>query len=312
MRGMRAVLCLLLAVLAALPAAGAATQGPSVVVSIAPVHSLVAGVMDGVGTPALLVKGGRSPHDFTLRPSDVRLLRAAKLVVWVGPGLEPHLAGAIAAHTGGARVLTLLERSEMRLLPARKGGLWQPEDEAGGRGHAEAGGSDPHLWLSPSNAVAIAALAAHTLAALDPANRDRYAKAAVILAQRVAALDVELVRRLAPVRTRRYLVFHDAYQYFEKAYRLSPLGAVSVVPGRAPGARHMTLLRDLAERGDARCIFREPQFAPAAIAVLRKGTALAEGVLDPLGTDIPPGPDHWFALMRGLADGLVSCLSRAG
>lgn len=290
--------------------APAAAEPPRVVVSIAPVHSLIAGVMAGIGEPDLLVKGGRSPHDFTLRPSDVRRLRRAALVVWVGPVLEPHVARAIAVHAGGARVLGLMARPEIRRLPTRRGGAWETDDDDADHGRAPE--LDPHVWLAPDNALAITAIAARALAALDPANADRYAANAGSVARRIRALDTDLARRLAPVGKLRYLVFHDAYRYFEDHYRLSPLGAVSVVAGRAPGVRRLTRLRRWAKRAEVRCIFREPQFTPAAVATIRAGTGLAEAVLDPLGADIPPGPDHWFALMRNLADGLVSCLSGRG
>jgi zinc transport system substrate-binding protein len=220
------------------------------------------------------------------------------------------VARAIAAHARDARVLELMARREVRTLPARRGGAWEMhdgDDDHGGEQHA-----DPHIWLAPDNALAIIATVAEALAAVDPANGTRYAANARAVARRIRALDGELAQRLASVRTRRYLVFHDAYRYFEDHYRLSPLGAVSVVAGRAPGARRLIRLRRLAKRADVRCIFREPQFAPAAVATIRAGTGLAEAVLDPLGADIPPGPDHWFALMRNLADGLVSCLSGSG
>ncbi len=305
-----AVVFVLLAALSAVWTAPAAATPPAVVVSIAPVHSLIAGVMDGIGAPALLVKGGRSPHDFALRPSDVRRLRRAALVVWVGPVLEPHVARAIAAHAGGARVLGLMARPEIRLLPTRQDGAWDTDD--GDADHGEAANLDPHVWLAPDNAIAITATAARALAALDPKNGARYAANAGAVTRRIRGLDAELAQRLAPVRTRRYLVFHDAYRYFEDHYRLSPLGAVSVVAGRAPGARRLTRLRRWAKRAEVRCIFREPQFAPAAVATIRAGTGLAEAVLDPLGAALSPGPDHWFALMRNLADGLVSCLSDRG
>ena len=304
---LRPAALVLFAVLSATPAAQAADAPPDVIASIAPIHSLAAGVMDGIGAPALLVTGGRTPHEFALRPSDVRRLRSAKLVIWVGPVLEPHLARAIDAQARNARIVTLMARPEIRLLPARRGDAWETHEH--GHDHAERDRSDPHVWLSPGNAAAIASVIARELAALDPAHGARYAANAARNEGRIRALDTELARRLAPIREQRYLVFHDAYRYFESHYRLSPLGAVSLVAGRAPGARRMTQLRDWAQQGKARCIFREPQFAPAAVATIRKGTGLAEGVLDPLGASIAPGPDHWFALMNGLADGLTSCLA---
>lgn len=310
MKPLRPIAIALFAALAAAPK-GSLAAPPEVVASVAPVHSLVAGVMGGLGVPSLLVRGGRSPHDYALRPSDALLLRRAALVIWVGATLEPHLDRAIAAHARGARVIALMAQPETRLLPARRGDGW--DMHGNGHDHAPHSGdpvrADPHIWLLPGNAIAVAKIAARELAALDPAHASRYAANAEHVERRIRALDAELAGQLAPVRAHRYLVFHDAYRYFEDHYRLSPLGAVTAIAGRAPGARGLARLRGWAKEGAARCIFREPQFAPAAVATIREGTGLAEGVLDPLGADIAPGPDHWFALMRGLAGALVSCLS---
>jgi len=311
MRSLQPIAAGLLFALWATPMAPAAAAPPVVVASIAPVHSLAAAVMNGIAVPGLLVTGGRSPHDYALRPSDVQNLRRATLVVWVGAALEPHLVRAIAAHAPGARVVTLMESPEIRLLPARRGDGW--EVQGNGHGHesyrGDATRADSHIWLSPDNAATVVRILSRELAALDPANGGRYAANAARVDGRIRALDTDLAKRLAPVRSLRYLVFHDAYHYFEDHYGLSPLGAVSVVAGRAPGAQGLVRLRRWAEDGTARCIFREPQFTPATVATIRNRTGLAEGVLDPLGAAIAPGPDHWFALMRGLADGLVSCLS---
>src|SRR5690606_13926597 len=137
-----------------------------------------------------------------------------------------------------------------------------------------------------------------------------YARNAEATQQRIGSLEQRLAARLADVKTVPYLVFHDAYQYFEHRFGLSPAGAVTVSPEQAPGARRVAELRDLVRTVNAACVFAEPQFEPRLVQVVVDGTGAATGVLDPLGTNLPPGPDLYFAMMEGLADSLAACLKR--
>jgi len=307
-------LALALCLAATLPArAGEASRAPEVVVSIPPLHGLVAAVMAGVGIPHLLVRGGASPHDASLRPSDARALSAARLVVWGGPGLEAFLVKPLSALAGAARVLTLTEAPGMVLLEQRAGGVFavQTEGEAEARGeadHDEHGAINPHLWLDPRNAIEIARQAAAALAELDPANAPRYAANEARLATRLEALDRELAARFGPVAGIPFAVFHDAYPYLEARYSLRALGALTINPAVPPGAKRLAALRARLREFGAACVFAEPQFRPAVVAVLVEGTGARAATLDPLGTTLAPGPDAYFVLMRGLADALVSCL----
>ena len=297
---------LLVCLTAALPAQGGA---PAVVVSVAPVHSLVADVMTGIAAPHLLVPGGRSPHSAALRPSDVRRLRDADVVVWVGPSLEVFMARPLAALKPATAVLALYDAPGVKRLALRSGGVWQAHDH---ESTVEAGHSpftlDGHIWLSPANAAAIADAVASLLAAKDPANAAAYAAKAGRVKQRIAALDARLAAVLAPVRHLPYVVFHDAYQYFERHFGLSPVGAVTLSPERQVSAQRLARIRDHMARTGARCAFREPQFPPRLIETIVAGTAVRVGVLDSLGADIPPGPDQWFTVMENMASSLVRCL----
>lgn len=289
------------------PAVGAA---PRVVASLKPLHSLVAGVMEGVGSPGLILTGAGSPHTSSLRPSEARLLESADVVFWVGASMEGFLARPLEALGSTARIVGLLEAPGIAALPARRGGVWEGHGAEAhrGRGTEKEGPLDGHLWLDPANAKVIAQLAATVLAQADPANRERYAANAARLAARIDALDAELLALLAPVREVPYVVFHDAFRYFEQRYALRAVGAVAVSPERAAGARRVREIRGKIEALGARCVFGEPQFPPALLATLTEGTGARTGVLDPLGADLPAGPDAWFALMRALAGALAGCL----
>ena len=291
---------------------------PEVVVSLKPIHSLVAGVMAGVGEPQLLMTGGQSPHAFSLRPSDARRLNRADLIVWIGEALESPLARPLAALPTRVRVVTLMERPELEKAAVREGGAWEAHEH--GEHHDEHGHhekeherheeADPHLWLSPENAEAIAAIARDTLSELDPTNAERYRANAEALVERLHALDRAIRTRTESIRERPYLVFHDAYQLFERHYRLNAVGAVTVSPERMPGARRVRELRERIVELGARCVFSEPQFQPKLVHTLTEGTPARGGVLDPLGAEIPADPDAYFTLMNRLADSLVDCLSR--
>jgi zinc transport system substrate-binding protein len=311
----RVLACVLCAAVMVARVQAVAAETPRVVVSILPVHSLVAAVMAGRGAPQLLIRAGASPHDASLRPSDARALSAADLVIWVGPGLETFLEKPLAALAGAARVIALTETPGLRRLGLRAAGAFEPHGrEAEPESDAEDGPEavNPHLWLDPENARRMVAIFAAALAETDPDNAEVYRANATRLAERLDALDAELRERLAPVRQVPHLVFHDAYAYFAARYGLNQVGAFAANPEIRPGARHLSALRGrIGEEGVA-CVFIEPQFSPALVEAVTDGTAVRVATLDPLGVGLAPGPEAYFRMMRALADDLVTCLKRAG
>ena len=181
-------------------------------------------------------------------------------------------------------------------------------EHAGGHDHAH-GARDMHIWLDPHNAKAMAKAIANTLAAIDPDQAATYAANADDLILQIDALDADLRSQLAGVADRPYIVFHDAYHYFETRYQLSPAGAITINPDRTPGARTLAAIRERIEATGAICIFREPQFEPALVKTVASGTQARVAVLDPIGADLSPGPEAYFLLMRQLGDALTDCLS---
>ncbi|MBJ7417029.1 MAG: zinc ABC transporter substrate-binding protein [Niveispirillum sp.] len=300
----------LLAGLIALPAL-AAPPPPDVVVTVKPLHSLVSGVMQGVGEPYLLVRGAANPHAFALRPSDAKALSGAELVVWAGPGVETFLEKPLSTLARDAQVLTLVKEPSVRVLPVRKGGAWEAHDHDHAhedRPDAELG-SDGHVWLDPLNAKAITDLIAVRLSALDPARAPAYQANAARQKQAIDALDAEIRAALTPVKDRPFIVFHDAYHYLEDRYGLNAAGAITVSPDQPPGAARLSALRERINQAGAVCIFAEPQFEPALVRTLAQGTKARTGVLDPEGANIPDGPDLYGQLMRFNMRSLVDCLS---
>lgn len=329
--------------LALLPAAAwcqaAWAEAPRVVADIAPVHSLVARVMEGVGEPALLVEPGVSEHDHALRPSEARALEGAEVVVWMGPGLTPWLEGAIDALAGEASVVSLMEAEGTRTLPVRDDPLFEAHDHghghAHGHGHDEAQGGhahddghghaaahdhgtegdnhghahgavDAHAWLDPQNAGVWLGAIAETLAEADPGNAEGYRANAEAGRAEMEALEAEIQAALEPFRGTAYLVFHDAYQYFETRFDVPAQGALAVSDASDPGPARLAAIRDAVAEGGVACAFAEPQYDPALLDAVAGEVATA--VIDPLGAGLEPGPDLYPALLRGVADSMLGCL----
>lgn len=314
----RPFFALLVVALVALPsgvvalATASAAAPPTVVASIPPVHALVALVMAGIGRPRLLMAGGASPHAYALKPSDAHAVAAAAAVFWIGPELERFLIKPLAALAGGVRVVPLARADGVRLLKARKVGVWADDGhDHGSADDYDEGDIDPHLWLDPRNAAAMVRAIVTTLADIDPGNAGRYRNNGNDALAALGALEAEVAATLAPVKRLPYVVFHDAYQYFERRFNLVSAGAIAVGSGRAPGPRRVTELRQTIIARKARCVFTEPQFRPALAKTLIEGTGARLGVLDPLGAGLVPDPGLYAALMRGLAWSLLDCLKAA-
>ncbi len=293
----------------AVSAAEAVSEPAKVLVTVTPVHSLIASVMKGVGRPDLLLRRGASPHAHALRSSDARRLAEADVIFWIGEELEAFLVKPLRALARKARIVELGHAPGVMRLEAREGGAWEahePGEETPGNGAA-----DSHLWLDPENAKAIVRAGLAAMGEEDPANAKTYRANAEEALARLDALDGELRARLEPVKTLAYLAFHDAYRYFERRYRLSTLGSITVHPERKPGVRRIREIRRRIRDVGARCVFSEPQFEPRLVATLIEGTAARTAVLDPLGVGLAAGPDAYFTLMHGLAASLKSCLSGA-
>lgn len=286
-----------------------AADAPRVVVTIAPIHSLVAGVMAGVGTPEQLVKGAASPHTYMLKPSQMASLQGADLIIWNGESVESFMPRTLHAVAGDTRVIKLAAVQGMRLLPTRSGGLWVEEnhDHDHHRGQLD-GQMDGHLWLDPENAKVIVKVIGAALSEIDPSNATLYRRNSELQLQRLGQLNSELDRSLAPLRKTPYLVFHDGYHYFEDRFHLNAAGAISVDPEHKPGARRLRELTAMIRQKQVRCVFSEPQFPVATVQTITAGSGVKSGVLDPLGSTLPAGPELYFTLMRNLGKSLAECL----
>ncbi|WP_297780117.1 zinc ABC transporter substrate-binding protein [uncultured Roseovarius sp.] len=326
--------------LAGVSLAGVAmADAPKVATDITPVQSLVARVMQGVGTPEVIVRPGASPHGYAMRPSEAAALEQADLVFWMGEGLTPWLEGSIESLASEAHVVELLGAAGSQVLPFREGvefaahehgeehgedhaedhGEDHAEEEAGHADHADAHdhdhdhdheGADPHAWLAPENARAWMRLIAEELAEHDPDNAAAYAANAEAGQAELEALSQEIAAELAPVQDKPFLVFHDAYQYFESAFDVTAAGAIALGDAAAPGPARVAALRDMAEARGVQCVFSEPQFDPKLVETVF-GDVATHGVLDPMGSQLEPGPGLYPQMLRDMAGAMATCLGGA-
>lgn len=349
---------------AALSFAGATSASSAhaddVVVSIKPIHSLVAAVMGDSGTPGLLLDAASSPHSFSMKPSQAKLLSSAKVVFWVGEELEAFLEGPIETLAGNAKSVALIDSHDLERLPFREGGAFETHEHEHGEkhehdhgekheqehahdekhadhkhehehgekhaaheheskhehGHSEKhdhghGEFDAHVWLDPVNAKAMTHEIVEVLSEAFPKNAKIYAENGERLEAKLDALTKELSETLAPVHGKSFVVFHDAYQYFEKRFDLRAAGSITVSPEVLPGAERLSEIQAKIKSTGAGCVFAEPQFEPKLVQVVTEGTSARSGTLDPLGADIPKGSEHYFSMMRANAKSLRTCLDAA-
>jgi zinc transport system substrate-binding protein len=299
---------------AALLWAGPALASPRVVASVLPVQSIVAAVMGDTGTPELLLKGSMSEHRAVFTPSQIASLGDADLVFIVGHGLEAKLAQLSGSDAvNGKRFIQLSDAPGVTRLPIRQGGAWEPDsDEPAPAAVSEAEGVltfDPHIWLDPENAKAMAVQVAADLAQADPGNAAAYAANEKAFAAQIDQTSAAIAAELAPLKGKPFIVFHDAYHYFEKRFGLTAVGSISDVSAQAPSAERLAEVRDKIVAAKAVCVFREPQFDDKVVQTVIDGTSAREGVLDPVGASLAPGPQAYLQLLQNLAAALKGCLS---
>jgi len=310
-----------------------AQNAPNVVADIAPIRALIAQVMEGVGTPSQIIPTGASPHGYAMRPSEARALRDADLVVWVGPALTHWLEEPLDTLGGDATRLTLMDVAQSVELPNRAAlvieakkahgdehaGHDHGDDHAGhdhGDDHAghdhgddhtghDHGEIDPHGWLSPENATHWADAIAAQLSVMDPDNAAAYAQNLATLRAEISQATSDIAEILAPHAGKRFIVLHDAYQYFEAAFDVRATAFIVPVTGAAPGPARIAALRDQLAENPAVCAFTAPQENDALLRTALGNAGTRVVALDPLGDGEGPYAD----LLRSFANDIAACLA---
>ena len=286
----------------------------NVVTSIKPLHSLTSYIMEGVGEPGLIIDGVASPHNFQIKPSHAKMLQKADLVIWVGEDLESFLPTALKSIPKNSVVFPLLEQSGLKKLKFREKNIFEGHDDHGHDEHAEKeeghddhghGEYDPHIWLDPLNAKVIVKKITNQLVKIDADNSSAYKANSKKLLKDLDNLTSTIKKDLN--KNASFVVFHDAYQYFEKRFGLSVIGALTVNPDVMPGAEQLSEIREVIEEKKVKCIFSEPQFNPAIIKSIASDTGVKTGVLDPLGATINKSKNMYFNLIEDMSNALKDC-----
>ncbi|MGV3344437.1 zinc ABC transporter substrate-binding protein ZnuA [Enterobacteriaceae bacterium LUAb1] len=283
----------------------------AVVASVKPLGFIAAAIADGITPVEVLLPDGASEHDYALRPSDIKRIQHADLLVWVGPEMEAFLSKS-AALLPAPHTLQLVELSGVKSLLVKEGEHDDGDtpsisDEMAGHHHHH-GEYNMHLWMSPEIAQQSAVAIYEKLLDLMPQQKDKLAANLQRFEASLASADKVISSRLAPVKDKGYFVFHDAYRYFERHYGLLSLGYFTVNPEIQPGAQRLHQIRTMLAERKAVCVFAEPQFRPAVIEAVARGTQVHQGTLDPLGTNISVKRDSYVQFLTQLADQYISCL----
>jgi zinc transport system substrate-binding protein len=283
-----------------------------VMASIKPVHSLVASIMQGVGTPSLIVQGAASPHTYSLKPSQAEEMQNANVIFWVGHELEAFLEKPIETIATKAESVELINAEGIKKLAPRETGNFEkhnddPEPEAAHKHDEEV---DAHIWLDPQNALLMSDEIEKTLVAADPDNAAKYIANTMKLKADITALQTEIQTTLEPVKDKGFIVFHDAYQYFEARFGVTILGSMTASPEVMAGAERLTELKAKLTQLKATCVFAEPNFEPKLVKAIVEGTPAKIATLDPEASGIPEGPALYGQMMRGIATSIRDCLAQ--
>ena len=315
----------------------------NVVTTIKPLHSLVSSVMKGVGEPSLIIEGTNNPHTFVFKPSHAEMIENADIVFWIGEDLEAFMEKPLDSLAKNAKTIAFMDLASIEKLKFREQNIFDDHDDHGHDDHDDHGHKDDdhddhddhdghddehdghddhddhaghhdghnhgefdaHIWLDPANAKEMVLEISHELSELDPSNKSKYEDNA---SKTIAALDT-LIEEVDNSLSKdiSYIVFHDAYQYFETRFGVKSAGALTLNPDVLPGAKQIADIQDLINDKGIKCIFSEPQYNPKIIETLGNDMNISTGVMDPLGAYIDPGPTMYVELINEIANSIKEC-----
>ena len=301
-----------------------------VVTTIKPLHSLISNVMDGVGEPSLIIEGSTSPHSFVLKPSHAKMIEQADIIFWIGENIETFMEKPLESIAKNAKKISFMELTSIEKLNFREENIFDHDDhddhghgekkDHDDHGHGEKkdhddhghgheghhhGEFDAHIWLDPANAKEMLHEIAHELADLDPDNASKYEsnadQAIKSIDQMIKDIDTNINKDA------KFIVFHDAYQYFETRFGVMTAGALTLNTDVLPGAKQISEIQEVIEERDIKCIFSEPQFNPKIIETIAQDTGIKTGILDPLGSIFDANKMQYFKLINDLGNKLKDC-----
>ena len=300
--------------LATLLLSTSALATPKVIASIMPVHSIVSSVMGDIGTPELIYSGKNSEHSASLSTRQISDLGNADVVFMNGGGLELKLGQISGSESvNGNKFFALTGAPGIKTLKIREGGAFEADDDEELPATTDdqyefAKKYNVHVWLDPENARAMTKAVAAELSRIDPEHAKTYEANAQTYLASLDQLETDISAETKSIQGKPFIVFHDAYPYFEMRFGLEALGSISDANAASPSARRLKEIRDKIAATNAVCVFREPQFDTKFVTVVMEGTKSKSGILDPIGYDVEPGPKAYEEMMRNLAKSARDCL----
>jgi len=324
-----------------------ASETTGVITTIQPINSLVRAVIGNTGKTISLIPAEVSPHEYKLKPSDTKKLQNANIIFFVSDHLESSVTKVFKNLPKNIKIINLMEDAGIKHLAIRDNEAWERHDHHHGHGdhddhdkhakkhddhdhdkhekkhhdhdhdkHAKKHDDhddhekedDVHIWLSPDNAVKIIKKINKELSLYFPENVETYDKNANQMIKEINQLKVELKKELSGIKDKPYIVFHDAYQYFETSFGLNAAGSVALEGDIASSPKQISIIKDKIVKLKASCVFQEPQFDSKLVKIVVEGTNAKIGTLDPLGVNIKSGENFYLQLLKNMAKSLKDCL----
>ncbi|MCF6216723.1 MAG: zinc ABC transporter substrate-binding protein [Emcibacter sp.] len=282
-----------------------------VIATIKPLHSLVASVMGHKGKLDLMVSGGLDPHIFRLKPSIIRQIHNSDVIFYIDPDMEVFLKSILKRKYANFLAIPMARQKGIHLIAYRTSKIWH-RDNGEPKDHKAPAAQDLHIWLDPSNARRMVKVIEATLSKLDPVNSLTYIQNAAKTITRLYAMEEDIREKLRPLREKSMIVYHDAFQYFEKSFGLKAVGAIALKSDQNPSAKHIKMLKRLAKEKKVTCVLGMPGAHPRIATVVMSGTGAGFDVVDPLGLYIKKGPDLYFELMTTMAQNIIDCQDHSG
>ena len=312
-----------------------ATETTGVISTIQPINSLVSAIIGNTGKSITIIPSEQSPHDFKLKPSDVKVLQNGNIIFYVSNHLESSITKVLKNLPKNIKLINLMEESGVNHLAIRDNDAWERHDHHGhddhdvhdkhGKKHDDHDDHDKHgkkhddhddhekeddvhIWLSPDNAIKIVQKVNKVLSLYFPENSKIYNDNTTKFIDKIRNLKMELIKELSPIKNKPYIVFHDAYQYFEKTFELNAVGSVALEGDIASSPKQISIIKDKIVKSKASCVFQEPQFDSKLVKIVVEGTDAKIGTLDPLGVNISENKDFYLQLLTNMTKSLKECL----
>lgn len=302
----KTLLCLFVGSLLAMTSHHAQAKNLKVIATIKPLYSLIASVMGDRGELSLMVKGGLDPHIYRLKPSNIRQIHDSDVIFYIDPELETFLKRIFKRTYNNFRAVPLAQQEGIRLIPYRTSKIWY-RDDSSAQDEALEGAQDLHIWLDPSNARRMVQIIEETLSELDPANSLTYIQNAQKTIAGLYRMEEDVREKLRPLREKPMIVYHDAFQYFEKAFTLKSIGAIVLKSDQMPSVKHIKALKKLAKEKKVTCVLGSPGAHPRIATVVMSGTNAGFDIVDPLGLYLDNGPDLYVEMMQEMASSIINC-----